>query len=130
MFRPTGTSLVGLDIGTTGIRAAQLSFNRTDRSYRVERMADLELRHGMVDGGEIADRPGVARALKDLWKRGRFRSHRVAIGLPDRNLLTRQVDLPWMPPDDFRTALRYQVGDALPVKPHATLLNGSHRLRA
>ena len=115
MFRATGTSLVGLDIGTTGIRGAQLSFDRSDRSYRVERIADVDLRHGMVEGGEIVDGAGVARALKELWKRGRFRSRKVAIGLPDRNLLTRQVDLPWMRPEDFRAALRYQVGDTLPV---------------
>ena len=115
MFRSTGTGLVGLDIGTTGIRGAQLSVNKSDRRYTVERIADVPLRHGMVEGGEIADVPGVTRALKDLWKQGRFSSRKVAIGLPDRNLLTRQVDLPWMPPEDFRTALRYQVGDALPV---------------
>lgn len=115
MFRATGTGLVGLDIGTTGIRAAQLSVDRSERRYTVERIADVPLRHGVIEGGEIVDAPGVTRALKDLWKQGRFRSRKVAIGMPDRNLLTRQIDLPWMPPRDFRTALRYQVGDALPV---------------
>ncbi len=115
MFRAAGTGLVGLDIGATGIRAAQLSSDKAERRYRVERLADIDLPHGLVEGGEIVDAAGFTRALKALWNRGRFTSKRVVMALPERDVLTRQVDLPWMPPDDFRTALRYQVGDALPV---------------
>jgi type IV pilus assembly protein PilM len=35
--------------------------------------------------------------------------------MSDAGVITRQVDLPWMPVDDFRSALKYQVVDALPV---------------
>jgi type IV pilus assembly protein PilM len=31
-------------------------------------------------------------------------------------VLTRQVELPWMPPADFKAALRYQVAESLPVE--------------
>lgn len=35
--------------------------------------------------------------------------------MSDAGVITRQVDLPWMPPEDFRSALKYQVVDSLPV---------------
>ena len=109
------SALVGLDIGTSGIRGVQVRPGRKAETPRIERAASVELPRGAVRNGTIADPKAVTKALKELWKRGRFSTRRVAIGLADSGVMTRQVELPWMPPDDFRTALRYQLGDALPV---------------
>lgn len=107
-------TLVGVDIGTSGIRGAQVKRHR-DGSIEVLRAASVELPRGAVRNGAIHDAAVVAKSLKRLWRHGHFSTKRVAFGLADSGVLTRQVDLPWMPPDDFRSALRYQVGDALPV---------------
>jgi type IV pilus assembly protein PilM len=109
------TALVGLDIGTSGIRAVQLTRHRKTGAAEISRAASVELPRGAVHHGSIADPKAVTKALKELWKRGRFSTRRVAIGLADSGVMTRQIELPWMPPEDFRTALRYQLGDALPV---------------
>ena len=109
------TALVGLDIGTSGIRAVQLKHNRKTGDAQIVRAASVELPRGAVHHGAIVEQTVVTKALKELWKRGKFSTRRVAIGLADSGVMTRQVELPWMPPADFRTALRYQLGDALPV---------------
>lgn len=108
-------ALVGLDIGTSGIRAVQLKRDRKTGDAQIVRAASVELPRGAVNHGAIVDQKVVTKALKELWKRGKFTTRRVAIGLADSGVMTRQVELPWMPPADFRTALRYQLGDALPV---------------
>ncbi len=107
--------LVGLDIGTSGVRAVELTWDRKTSSYRIKKAASVELPRGAVRNGSVHDEAVVAKALKRLWRKGHFSTRKVVMGLADNSLLTRQVDLPWMPPDDFRTALKYQVGDALPV---------------
>ncbi len=104
---------VGLDLGATGVRAARLETTRG--GYRARRVASVDLPPGVIDAGLPADEDRLVRALKTLWRDGRFGSKRVCLGVPERDVITRQVDLPWMPPEDFSSALRYQVGDVLPV---------------
>ncbi len=105
-------AFVGLDLGTTSLRAVQVNA----RKGSVTHAAEVPIARGVVSHGQVADPKALAKALGSLWRKGRFTTRRVAFALPDTSVLTRQVDLPWMPDADFRAALRWQVGDALPVE--------------
>lgn len=105
-------TLVGLDIGSTGVRAAELDGGR--RRPRLRRSASVDLPPGVVRAGVVVDSEALTAALKALWKQGRFSSRDVTIGIANSGVLVRQLDLDWMPPVDFRKALRYQVQDVLP----------------
>jgi type IV pilus assembly protein PilM len=115
MAGKSAPKLVGLDIGASGIRAVELKRDRRTGTYSIVRAASVDLPHDAVRNGSIAEAAVVTKALKKLWKKGRFTTRKVVLGLADGGVLTRQMELPWMPPDDFRTALRYQINDALPV---------------
>jgi type IV pilus assembly protein PilM len=106
---------VGLDIGASGVRAVELKRDRKSGGYLIAKAASVDLPRSAVRNGIIVEPDVVAKALKQLWKKGRFSTRKVVLGLADSGVLTRQMELPWMPPDDFRTALRYQINDALPV---------------
>ncbi len=112
----SSSAYVGVDIGATAVRGVQVARDRSGAGYRVLKAASVELPRGAVRGGRIEDPKAVVSALRRLWRRGRFSTRKVALGVSDAGVLTRQIDLPWMPPDDFRAALRYQVADALPVE--------------
>lgn len=114
MARAAAARLVGLDIGSSGLRAVEVR-RRTGALPEIVRAANLELRPGIISNGTVANEQALVASLKRLWKAGRFGTRTVAIALADATLLTRQMDLPWMPEDDFRSALRYQVQDVLPV---------------
>ena len=118
---------VGLDIGTSGIRAVEVRWRRRQKSYEIARAASVDLPPGAVRNGTIADEKLVAKALKKLWRKGHFSTRKVVLGLADSTMLTRQVDLPWMPAEDFKAALKYQVADSLPVD-MATVEVGYHLL--
>ncbi|MFM1965289.1 MAG: type pilus assembly protein PilM [Actinomycetota bacterium] len=102
---------VGIDLGATGIRAVEVSLR--GQGPEVIRAAEVELPPGALDHGAVRDPAVVSKAIRRLWRRGRFSTRRAVFGVPA--VLTRQMDLPWMEPEDFRSALRYQVQDALPV---------------
>lgn len=105
--------LVGLDLGSSGIRAVEARRGRD--GWRIVKAAEVELEAGAIHAGVILDQPAVSKALRRLWRTGRFSTRKVAAAMSDAGVITRQVDLPWMPADDFRSALKYQVVDALPV---------------
>ncbi|MDO9486406.1 MAG: type IV pilus assembly protein PilM [Actinomycetota bacterium] len=110
-----GFSMVGLDIGTSGIRAVELQTSHKSPQPTIARAAWTALPSGVLDDGVLLDPKALTRTLKQLWRRGHFKRRKVAFSVPSASVLTRQIDLPWMEPSDFRSALRYQAMDALPM---------------
>jgi type IV pilus assembly protein PilM len=106
-------TLVGLDIGSTGVRAAELVPGRKRVSLR--RFASVPLGPDVVRAGIVVDGDALTSALRELWSIGKFGSKEVRLGVANSGVMVRQMVLDWMPPDDFRQALRYQVQDALPM---------------
>lgn len=106
-------TVVGLDIGSSAVRAAEFTVGR--RATALQRHASVDLPEGAIRAGTVIDPDVLAEALKELWSRGKFRSKAVVLGVANDAVLVRQMDLEWMPPADFRQALRYQVADSLPV---------------
>jgi type IV pilus assembly protein PilM len=104
---------VGLDIGTTGVRAAQLSWSKD--STKLERFGQIALPPGAVRDGEVVDPEAVAAALKELWARVKFTTKKVVVGIANQKVVVRQVDLPWMPMAELRKSLAFQVADVIPI---------------
>jgi type IV pilus assembly protein PilM len=108
-----GRTAIGLDIGTSGVRAAELSYGRG--GITLEKFGQVALPDGAVRDGEVIDRPVVVDAIKTLWKGSGFRGKDVALGVANQRVVVRQVDLPFMPPAELRASLPLQVQDYLPM---------------
>ncbi len=110
---PMASTVVGLDIGTSAVRAVEISGR--GRSARVRRAGRVDLPPGAVEGGQLRDHVEVARAVRRLWHEQRFSSKQVRLGVGSGSVLVRPVELDWMPAQDLRKAMRYLVADLLPV---------------
>ncbi|MHB1613794.1 MAG: type IV pilus assembly protein PilM [Actinomycetes bacterium] len=108
-----GRSAIGLDIGTSGVRAAEVSVSKG--RLTLERFGQVALPEGAVSDGEVIDQPAVAKAIKELWAHTRFSSKKVVLGVANQKVVVRQVDLPWLPPDELKAGLAFQVQDYLPM---------------
>jgi type IV pilus assembly protein PilM len=106
-------AVVGLDIGSSGVRAVLMS--RRKRAPALRRFATARLPRGAVQAGVVVDVEAVSRALRSLWAEARFPTKKVVFGIASDSVLVRQIDLDWMEPEDFRKALPYQVADVLPI---------------
>lgn len=115
LLAPSTEHCVGLDLGSTGLRAVELRMDRREPALRVHRAAEVALPPGAIMQGRVEEPRIVTSALRKLWRQGRFSTRRVNFGLRATEVLTRQVDLPWMEPGDFAAALRFQVQDVLPM---------------
>jgi type IV pilus assembly protein PilM len=113
--------VVGLDIGTTAVRAAEVSVRRGQ--VVLERIGQTGLPEGAVVDGEVIDPAAVAVAIKDLWRRTRIGSRQVIIGVANQRVVVRLVDLPWMQPSELRNSLAFQAGDYLPIPVDQTELD-------
>lgn len=112
--------VVGLDIGTSGVRAAELTLGK---STTLERFGQVALPPGAVRGGEVVDSAAVAQALKQLWTQAKFSSKKVVVGVANQNVVVRQVDLPWMEEEELRKSLAFQVQDVVPMPIEQAILD-------
>ena len=105
--------LIGIDIGSTAVRAARVQIVRG--KPRVTHAAEIPLPDDTLINGELRDPAVLRSALKLLWRVGGFREKDVIIGVANQQTLVRQVDLAYDPPEDFKESLPYKVAQGLPV---------------
>ena len=116
-----GRSAIGLDIGTSGVRAAELSFGKG--VVTLEKFGQIALPEGAVRDGEIVTPDAVAAAIKQLWAHTKFSSKKVIIGVANSKVIVSQVDLPWMPADELKKSLACQVQDFVPMPVEQAVLD-------
>lgn len=112
---------IGLDIGTSGVRAAELTFGKS--GITLQKFGQVALPDGAVRDGEVINTQAVADALKQLWSHTKFSSKKVIVGVANQKVIVRQVDLPWQPMDELRASLAYQVQDTIPMPVDQALLD-------
>jgi type IV pilus assembly protein PilM len=104
---------VGLDVGTSAVRAVELVLGR--EQVTLTRFGQVALPPGAVRGGEVIDAPAVAAAIRRLWREAGFRSRTVIVGVGNQRVVVRQADLPAMSDEDLRSALQFQAADLIPI---------------
>jgi type IV pilus assembly protein PilM len=117
-----GRTAIGLDIGTSGVRAAQISFGRGGVAT-LDQFGQVALPPGAVVDGEVVDGEAVTGAIKHLWGGTRFAGKNVVLGVANQRVIVRQVDLPWLPPAELKASLPYQVQDFIPMPVDQVLLD-------
>jgi type IV pilus assembly protein PilM len=111
---------IGLDIGSTAVRAAELTEGSPPS---VVRAAQVPLPAGAVENGEVRDVEAVSEALRELWTRGGFKSRRVYMGVGNQRVVVREIALPSMPEKELRQSLGFQVQEFIPMPVEEAVLD-------
>ena len=105
--KPVSRVPVGLDIDGRYLAAAGVD------SGRLSKAASVDLEPGLVAEGEVRDAEALGAALKSF-----FAEHglpkAVRLGVSNRQIVVRQIELPWLDDDEQRdAAVRFQAADAI-----------------
>ncbi len=121
------TRVIGLDIGTTAVRAAEVDVGRGGPSrgkpLTVTKFGQVPLPLGAVRDGEVAEPQTVATAIRQLWRDFKFSHREVVLGVGNQRVMVRDLSMPAMPMDQLRSSLPFQVQDMLPVAVDDVLLD-------
>ncbi|MCZ2824686.1 MULTISPECIES: type IV pilus assembly protein PilM [unclassified Modestobacter] len=121
------THVVGLDLGATQVRGAELEFGKegpqADARATLVRYGAVDLPPGSVHDSEVVDTQAVADALRRLWTQAGFTTKNVVIGVGNQRIVVREIELPWMPMADLKRSLPFQVADLLPMPVDEALLD-------
>jgi type IV pilus assembly protein PilM len=104
---------VGLDIGSSAIRAAEISLGQGRRALR--RYGQVGLPHGYVVDGDIVNIPAVSAALRRLWTETGFSTNKVIVGVSGPRVFIRQADVPPLSHEDLRSSLKFDSQELIPI---------------
>ncbi|HEV3265467.1 MAG TPA: type IV pilus assembly protein PilM [Acidimicrobiales bacterium] len=113
--------IVGLDIGTSAVRAAELDVS--SKPPRLINYGQIGLPPGSVVDGEIQDATAVSEAVRRLWKNGQFSTTSVIVGIAGLRAITREIDLPYVPDNEVDSAVRFHSEEVIPFPPDKTILS-------
>jgi type IV pilus assembly protein PilM len=113
-------SRIGLDVGSTAVRAAELTEGSPPA---VVRAAQVPIAAGAVENGEVRDVQAVSEALRELWTRGGFKSRKVWLGVGNQRVVVREIALPTMPEKELRQSLGFQVQEFIPMPVEEAVLD-------
>jgi type IV pilus assembly protein PilM len=113
--------VVGLDIGTSAVRAAELDLSHSRPVLLT--YGQVGLPPGCLVDGEIRDASAVSEAITRLWENGKFSSKSVIVGIAGLRAITREIDLPFVPDNEVDSAVRFQSEEVIPFPPDQTILS-------
>jgi type IV pilus assembly protein PilM len=112
---------VGLDIGTTAVRAAVIQTGRGKPKLR--KYGQVALPEGTVVGGEIVDEAIMRDALSELWKSAKLPKKRIVVGLANQRVIVRRIDIEYMDEEQLAEALPFQAQEYIPIPVDEAILD-------
>lgn len=105
---------IGVDIGTSALRAAEVRVNRGQAE--LIRFGQLSLPEGAVVEGEIHDSAAVAGVLRELWESVGFSSNEVVLGVNTQRLVVRTFEVPIIDdPAELESTVRFEALEQLAI---------------
>lgn len=112
---------VGLDIGTTAVRAVEIRGTHKIRSLTA--LAEVPLPEGAVVAGEITDPEQVGQALREMFKDAKFSTRSVRAGLSGKRMMVRQIEMPAMSDAELKKAVGYAAFEHIPFAPDDSVMD-------
>jgi type IV pilus assembly protein PilM len=116
-----GAIPIGLDIGSSSIRAVEVRRSKDD--YTLVNFGQYPLEAGTVVAGVVQNPGAVTTALKHLWAASKFGSKKVTLAVTNPQLLVREASVANLPASRMRQALPFQVKEQLPLAVERSLLD-------
>ncbi|GGN67208.1 pilus assembly protein PilM [Actinoplanes lobatus] len=116
-----GAPPIGLDIGSSSIRAVEVRRSKDD--YSLINFGQFPLEPGTVTAGVVQNPGAVTAALKQLWAANKFGTKRVTLAVTNPQLVVRETSIANLPASQMRQALPFQVKEQLPLAVERSLLD-------
>jgi len=111
MFKPK-SQLVGLDIGSSGIKLVQLKENRG--KYILQKFGYKPLEPEVIVDGTVMDEGQVLSAIKELFEEAKIKVKQVAVSISGHAVIIKKISLPPMPDEELEGQVRLAAEQYIP----------------
>ena len=107
-----GKSVVGLDIGSSAIKAVEL--RPSGKSFKVAALAIEPVPADAIVDGAIIDGGAVAEAIKKIFTNKQFKTRDVAASLSGNSVIVKKISLPVMTEAELAQSIHWEAEQYIP----------------
>jgi len=104
--------LIGLDIGSRAIKAAEIS--ETKRGSTLERFGIIDIAPGLIEDGAINDAEQVAETIRKLFKNYGIKGNNVALSVGGYSVIVKKINVQSMPEDQLQDTISFEAEQYIP----------------
>lgn len=112
MFFKKKTNLVGLDIGSNTIKAAEVI--ETKAGNALHNFGMLNIPPGIVEEGAIKDHDIVSAAIRELFSANNIKNKNVAISIGGYSVIVKKISVQTMTEDELQETIHFEAEQYIP----------------
>ncbi len=104
--------IVGLDIGSRSIKAAELT--ETKQGLSLKRLGIMDIAHGAIEEGTINDPETVAESIKQLFKSYNIKESNVAVSIGGYSVIVKKISVQTMDEEKLQETIHFEAEQYIP----------------
>ena len=104
--------IVGLDIGSRSIKAAEIT--ETKRGLSLTRFGIVDIAHGAIEEGTINDPETVAESIKQLFKSYNIKESNVAVSIGGYSVIVKKISVQTMDEEKLQETIHFEAEQYIP----------------
>jgi type IV pilus assembly protein PilM len=104
--------LVGLDIGSSGVKAVELT--KSKKGFQLTNLSYEPLAPDAIADGAIMDAPAVAESIKKTFLSGKFKLKTVATGVSGHSVIVKRVVIPAANAEEVESSIQLDAEQYIP----------------
>ncbi|MDP2643632.1 MAG: type IV pilus assembly protein PilM [Desulfobacterales bacterium] len=106
------THLIGLDIGSRGLKASEII--ETKKGYTLKNFGAAKILPGIIDEGVIKEPEKLADAIRQLFKAFNFKEENVAISIGGYSAIVKRIDVQKMTENQLQETIHLEAEQHIP----------------
>ncbi len=117
LFGGKNKSLVGLDIGSSGVKVCELeqSGKGAAARFRLQKIGYAAATPACIVDGDIMDSNAVASAIRQVMADQKIKAKEVAISVSGQQVMVKKVTFPLMSPTELAESVRWEAESFFPA---------------
>lgn len=104
--------LVGLDIGSRTIKAAEIT--DTKKGKVLEKFGTIDIVPGLIEDGSIKDPEAIAESIRQLYHANGIREQNVAISIGGYSVIVKKINVQTMTEDQLQESIHFEAEQYIP----------------
>lgn len=112
MFFSKNAPLVGLDIGSSCIKVAELKM--TKKGLLLNKFGMISISPGLIEDGQIIEKDELSKAIRTLFKSNKIREKNVAISTGGSSVVVKTIGVPSTSEERLLESIRFEAEQYIP----------------
>jgi len=108
------SSLVGLDIGSSAVKAVEIGMKARDKSFELKGLGVAPLQNEAIVQGAFLNQSAIVDGIREAVEIGRIKTKEVAVAVSGHSVIVKKVSLPAMTRDELEDQIQWEAEQYIP----------------